>query len=143
MTQHPSASASVRRLPQKHDVLARFWKFGIIQFLEFLRQKLPRSQSHMQSFVFLAYGLTTVLLQDVPVFQNVWMECLGDLARYLYGIEDSPEDKDHWRDTAEVWYWKIIDSTHATEGRLFHHLGILSKNDPLLQLFFFCKSYHS
>jgi hypothetical protein len=139
MTQHPSSSSSVRRLPKRHDVLARYWKYGIVQFLEFLRQKLPQSLSQMQSFIFMAYTLTGVLLQDVPVFENVWMECLGDLARYLYGIDDDTDNKIHWRSIASEWYLKTIDINHGMEGRLFHHLGILSKDDNLLQLYYFCK----
>src|SRR5438270_1590594 len=89
MTQHPSASSSVRRLPKKHDLLARYWKYGIVYLLEYFREKLPISQPHMQSFIYAAYTLTGVLLQDVPVFQAVWMECLGDLVRYLYAIEEN------------------------------------------------------
>lgn len=142
MTQHPSASASVRRLPKRHNILARYWKYGIVQYLEYLRSKLPLSQVHMKSFIFEAYTLTSVLLQDVSVFQAVWMECLGDLARYLYGIEENDEEnKEHWREIASEWYLRTVDGGHGIEGRLFHHLGILSKDDRLLQLFYFSKRY--
>lgn len=96
----------------------------------------------MHSFIFDAYSLTSVLLQDVPVFQNVWMECLGDLSRYLYGIEEEDDEtKEHWRDMAAEWYLKTSDVNNGMEGRLFHHLGILSKFDPLLQLYYFAKRY--
>jgi hypothetical protein len=140
MTQHPSASSSMRRLPKRHDVLARYWKYGVVYLLEYLRQKLPLSQPHMESFIFGTYTLTGVLLQDVPVFQNVWMECLGDLARYLYGIEENDfENKERWKTVAREWYLKTIDVDNGTEGRLFHHLGIISKDDPLLQLFYYIK----
>jgi hypothetical protein len=140
MTQHPSASPSMRRLPKRHDVLARYWKYGVVYLLEYLRQKLPLSQPYMDSFIFGTYTLTGVLLQDVPVFQNVWMECLGDLARYLYGIEENDfENKERWKTVAREWYLKTIDVDNGTEGRLFHHLGIISKDDPLLQLFYYIK----
>jgi hypothetical protein len=142
MTQHPTASANVRRLPRRHDVLTRFWKFGIVHFLEYLREKLPSSEIHMHSFIYAAYTLTGVLLQDVPVFEGVWMECLGDLARYLYGIErNDVEVKDHWKEIATEWYLKTIDYHHGLEGRLYHHLGILSKEDGLLQLTYFAKRF--
>jgi hypothetical protein len=98
----------------------------------------------MHGFIFGAYSLTGLLLQDVPVFQAIWMECLGDLARYLYGIEENDmEDREHWKDIAKEWYLKTIDVSHGMEGRLFHHLGILSKDDQLLQLFYFAKRYFS
>lgn len=96
----------------------------------------------MHDFIFGAYALTGLLLQDVPVFQGVWMECLGDLARYLYAIEENDaEDKDHWREIAREWYLRTIDVNHGIEGRLYHHLGILSKDDRLLQLYYFAKRY--
>ena len=142
MTQHPSASSNLRRLPKRHDVLARYWKCGIVQLLEFFRQNLPKSEMHMREFIFGAYRLTGLLLEDVPMFQGVWMECLGDLARYLYGIEENDEnDKDHWREIAKEWYLRTSDVNHGIEGRLFHHLGILSKGDSIAQLFYFAKRY--
>jgi hypothetical protein len=142
MTQHPVASSSVRRLPKRHDILARYWKYGIIEFLEHLRRKLPSSKVYMESFIFRAYTLTSVLLEDVPSFQPVWMECLGDLARYLYAIEgENEENKEHWKQVAREWYLKTVDSGHALEGRLFHHLGIISKDDSLSQLFYYSKGY--
>lgn len=141
MTQHPSAPPSVRRLPRKHDVLARYWKLGIVQFLEYLRSKLPLSEQHMRFFIFSAYTLTSLLLNDVPVYTAVWQECLGDLARYLFGIEENEaEDKDHWKEVARGWYLRTVDVGHGMEGRLFHHLGILSR-DPLTQLFYYAKRY--
>jgi hypothetical protein len=141
MTQHPVASPNVRRLPKKHDMLARYWKFGIVQLLEFLRAKLPLSETHMESFIYGAYTLTSLLLQDVGAFAGVWEEVLGDLARYLYGIENDEEKKEHWSGVAKEWYLRTVESGGGVEGRLFHHLGILSKGDVCLQLFYFAKRY--
>lgn len=142
MTQHPAASTTVRRLPKKHDILARYWKFGIVQLLEYLRANLPLSETHMESFIYGAYTLTSLLLQDVSGFGAVWEECLGDLARYLYGIEENDEAmKDHWKGIAKEWYCKVVEESGGVEGRLFHHLGILSKDDVCLQLYYFAKRY--
>ena len=84
--------------------------------------------------------MTTICLEDIHVFEAVWMEMLGDLARYLYGIEFEDEgDKEHWKEVARDWYLKAVNLHNALEGRLYHHLGILSKDDPLLQLYYFSK----
>jgi hypothetical protein len=97
----------------------------------------------MESFIFGAYALTTVLLQDVPAFQSVWMECLGDLARYLYGIDKNDvETEEHWKTVASEWYLRTININNGMEGRLFHHLGILSKDDHFLQLYYYSKRYN-
>ena len=67
---------------------------------------------------------------------------LGDLARYLYAIEENEgEDKEHWKEVARWWYLRTSDFGHGMEGRLYHHLGILNK-EPLTQLFYYAKRYH-
>ena len=32
--------------------------------------------------------MMALLLETVPVFEDTWIECLGDLARYRMAIED-------------------------------------------------------
>jgi hypothetical protein len=143
MSQHPSASSTVRRLARRHDMLSRYWRNGIVQLLEHLRLRLPSTEAHMESFIFMAYTLTGVLLQDVPTFQRTWMECLGGLAQYLYEVEEIDlERKDHWKDLASQWYWKAIYLDGGTEGRLFHHLGTLNNSDLLSQMYYFAKRYY-
>jgi len=66
------------------------------------------------------------------------MECLGGLAQYLYGVEETDlERKDHWKGLSSQWYWKAIYLDGGTEGRLFHHLGILNNSDLLSQMYYF------
>jgi hypothetical protein len=140
MSQHPNATPPVRRLPKKYGMLPRYWKFGIVRLLEFLRARLPLSETHMESFIYGAYTVTSVLLEDVPLFASVWEEVLGDLARYLYGIEENDDEKkDHWRGVARGWYKRVVEGCGGVQGRLFHHLGILSKGDGLLQLYYYSR----
>lgn len=82
VSQHPSASPALRRLASKYAMPARMWRHGIHSFLELLRHRLPESSEHMCTFIYQAYSLLAVLYETVPVFEDIWTECLGDLGRY-------------------------------------------------------------
>ena len=83
-SQHPAASIALQRLAAKYAMPARMWRHGIHSFLELLRHRLPYSLEHMQSFIYLSYGIVTLLYETVPAFTDIWIECLGDLGRYRY-----------------------------------------------------------
>ena len=155
-SQHPSASTSLKRLAKKHSMPARMWRHGIHSFLELLRHRLPDSMEHMLTFVHLAYSMVALrkdldhsnrtpltrrtVYETVPAFEDTWIECLGDLARYRMAIEDEdPSDREVWQNVARSWYSKAADKTPYV-GRLYHHLAILARPDMLQQLFYYCKS---
>ncbi|KAH7110579.1 hypothetical protein B0J11DRAFT_204662 [Dendryphion nanum] len=139
-SQHPSASPALRRLASKYSMPARMWKHGIHQFLELLRRNLPASMDYMLAFIYLAYQMVALLYETVPAFEDTWIECLGDLGRYRMAIEDDDiRDRDTWANVARSWYSKAADK-NPTTGRLYHHLAILARSNPLLQLCYYSKS---
>ena len=139
-SQHPSASVALRRLASKYAMPARMWRHGIHSFLELLRHRLPGSIDHMLSFIYLAYSMMALLYETVPTFEDTWIECLGDLARYRMAIEeDDIRDREVWTEVARGWYSKASDKSPVT-GRLYHHLAILARPDALQQLFYYAKS---
>ncbi|KAI5811270.1 hypothetical protein DFH27DRAFT_19132 [Peziza echinospora] len=139
-SQHPSASPALRRLAAKYAMPARMWRHGIHSFLELLRHRLPLSLEHMLSFIYLAYSIMALLYETVPAFEETWIECLGDLGRYRMAIEDDDfRDREVWTVVARTWYSKAADKKPTT-GRLYHHIAILARPNPLQQLFYYCKS---
>src|SRR5271170_2392184 len=103
-SQHPSASHALRRLATKYAMPARMWRHGIHSFLELLRHRLPSSLDHMLAFVYLAYSMMALLMESVPSFEETWIECLGDLARYRMAIEEADErDREVWSGVARMW----------------------------------------
>ncbi|PVH84942.1 hypothetical protein DL98DRAFT_484051 [Cadophora sp. DSE1049] len=139
-SQHPSASPALRRLASKYAMPARMWRHGIHSFLELLRHRLPDSYDHMLAFVYLAYSMMALLYETVPAFEDTWIECLGDLARYRMAIEDEDlEDRKVWAGVGHRWY-SIASQRAPTTGRLYHHLAILTREDVLQQLSLFSKS---
>src|SRR5450432_4222923 len=56
-SQHPSASAALRKLATKYAMPARMWRHSIHSFLKLLRHRIPDSLDHMIAFVYLAYSM--------------------------------------------------------------------------------------
>ncbi|KAI0148272.1 hypothetical protein F4776DRAFT_606898 [Hypoxylon sp. NC0597] len=139
-SQHPSASAALRRLASKYAMPARMWRHGIYSFLELLRHRLPHSLEHMIAFIYSAYSMMALLYETVPAFEDTWIECLGDLGRYRMAIEDDDiRDREVWTSVSQHWYSNASDKSPST-GRLYHHLAILAKPNPLQQLYYYTKS---
>ena len=139
-SQHPVASDALKRLAAKYAMPARMWRHGIHSFLELLRHRLPHSYHQMLTFIYLAYGMMALLYETVSSFRDVWVECLGDLARYRMAIEETDvKDRETWTNVARSWYCKASDKAPTT-GRLYHHLAILARPKAVQQLYFYVKS---
>lgn len=139
-SQHPSASPVLKSVAEKYAMPARLWRYGIHGYLELLRRKLPQSFDHMVNFIYLAYSMMTLLLESVQAFEETWIECLGDLARYQMAVQEhNVYGREVWASVARYWYHKVADrSPHV--GRIQHHLAVLSRPDIIQQLFFYTKS---
>ncbi|CAG7940349.1 unnamed protein product [Penicillium olsonii] len=139
-SQHPAAGAVLKNLAEKYAMPARMWKYGIHSFLELLRQKLPGSVEYMLDFIYLSYSMMTLLLESVTDFKETWIECLGDLARYRMAVEGfDNKDRELWAGVSRYWYNQ--DANRSPEnGRIQHHLAVLSRPDILQQLFHYTKA---
>ncbi|KAL1967640.1 hypothetical protein VTN77DRAFT_2897 [Rasamsonia byssochlamydoides] len=137
---HPAASTVLRKLAEKYAMPARMWRYGIHSFLELLRHRLPGSLEHMLTFIYIAYSMMTLLLESVPSFEETWIECLGDLARYRMAVEEKDmRDREVWSGVARYWYNKAADKNPGI-GRIQHHLAVLARPNILQQLFYYSKS---
>ena len=142
-SQHPSASPPLSKLASKYTMPARMWRHGIHAFLEVLRHRLPASLDHMLAFIYIAYSMMALLYETVTTFEDTWIECLGDLARYRMAIEDSNTgDREIWGAVARSWYNKAADRRPVV-GRLYHHLAILARPFSLSQLAYYTRSLSS
>ena len=139
-SQHPSASLALRKLASKYAMPARMWRHGIHSLLELLRHRLPDALEHMIAFICTAYSMMALLVESVPAFEDTWIECLGDLARYRMAIEEADlRDREVWAGVARYWYNKAANKS-PNVGRIQHHLAVLARPNILQQLFFYTKS---
>ncbi|KAK0550177.1 hypothetical protein OC845_002777 [Tilletia horrida] len=103
----PNLPTSFAVLPIKYNSPVRLWSTAFHLFLERIRQALPFSQSHgpapgdtrgaakqaalldlFEEFIYFAYGYYSNL-HEAETFvkgRSEWMERLGDLARYRFGV---------------------------------------------------------
>ncbi|KAN0095584.1 hypothetical protein V8E51_016295 [Hyaloscypha variabilis] len=70
------------------ELPVRMWRDGIHRNFEPLRHQIPASLGYMLPFIYLAYSMMAFLYEAVPVFEDTWIECLGDFGRYRMAIED-------------------------------------------------------
>ena len=139
-SQYSSASPSLSRLAAKYSMPARMWKHGIHAFLEVLRHRLPDSLDQMLAFTYIAYCMMALLYETVPTFEDTWVKCLGDLARYRMDMEDDDiRDLEVWSGVARFWYRKAADKS-PNVGRLHHHLAILARPSTLQQMRLYTRS---
>ncbi|CAG8096322.1 unnamed protein product [Penicillium olsonii] len=120
-SQHPVADPITKRLPGKYAIPARMWKYAIHSFLELMGLRLRGSLGYMTGFIHLAYSTVTLLLEHVAEFKDIWIECLGDLARYRMAIEGF-HGADHrlWADISRYWY--------------HHHAAAIGRTDSAAQV---------
>jgi hypothetical protein len=130
----------MRRIAAKYAMAARMWRHGIHPFLEILRRRLPESREHMLTYLYMSYSMVVLLYETVSTFEDAWVENLGDLARYRMAIEDDEiRDREIWTVISRNWYSQALDMAPA-QGRLYHHLAILSRPNVLQQLYYYSKS---
>ena len=142
-SQHPAATPNLTKLAARNSMPARLWQFGIHNFLEVLRYRLPESLDYMLAFIYTAYSMMTLLYETVPAFADTWIECLGDLGRYRMAVEDDDRrDRETWSGVSRYWYKKAWDKKPET-GRLAHHLAILSPPFTFEQLSLYLRSLTS
>jgi Est1 DNA/RNA binding domain len=56
--------------------------------------------------------------------------------------DEDPKDREIWANVARYWYCKAADKMPNT-GRLYHHLAILARGNPLQQLYLYSRSLTS
>ncbi|CAO1632740.1 unnamed protein product [Sympodiomycopsis kandeliae] len=104
----PGLPTSHHSLPQDYNLPIRLWQTAFHLLLDRLRHSLPYSSAlppdghvveaekriqvgimdHLTDFIYYAYGFYTTLLEDETFqrFRSVWLENLGDLARYRVAV---------------------------------------------------------
>ncbi|KAL3463993.1 hypothetical protein BJX64DRAFT_276178 [Aspergillus heterothallicus] len=139
-SQNPVGDPFLKGLAQKYSMPARLWRHGIQALLELLRRRLPGSSEFMLTFIHLAYSTMTLLLETAPAFEDSWIECLGDIARYRMLVEEADfREQEVWVRIARYWYNEAADKNPGV-GRIQHHLAVLGRPDIVQQLFYYTKS---
>ncbi|EGD92984.1 hypothetical protein TESG_00546 [Trichophyton tonsurans CBS 112818] len=136
---YPSAPECLRKLAREYTIPQRIWRHAIYPMLDLLHRRLPSSHDYMVSYIYTTYTMLTLLLESVPTFKEVWMEYLGDVARYRMAIEETDcQERKNWENEALCWYQRAADEG-PNIGRIQHHSAVLAK-PYTLRLFYYTKS---
>lgn len=136
-SQHPSAPEYWVNVLEKENMLDGMWNIAIYFCLELLRTRKQDSPMHRLHFISRAYCLIASLLETVPKYENIWIERLGDLARYCAAVKGN-DNSEAWAGTARYWYNKAADKNPGI-GRIQHRLAMM-ESDVFQQLFHYTKS---
>jgi hypothetical protein len=137
--QDPAGQGTLTHYPVEKEIPAKLWQFGIYEYLELLRTRLPDSYEPLLCFLYTAYGILGLLRETNLLFQDTWTECIGDLARYRYAIESNEEVREHWEVVSRTWYMYTSDKLPHV-GRLYHHFAVLNRGYVVPQLCYWAKS---
>jgi len=108
LTWRPNLPASFAALPQNYNIATRIWATAIHSYLEQVRHALPFASpqglpascdkrgvvrqaallDHLEEFIYFAYAYYSNLheAETFARFRTVWLENLGDLARYRMAV---------------------------------------------------------
>ena len=65
--------------------------------------------------------MMALLMESVPNFEETWIECLGDLARYRMAIDETDlRDRKVWSGITRMWYNKAADGSPDVGGIHYH-----------------------
>lgn len=134
--QYPSSDQKLKSLPREKGIAIRVWKHGIHTILEIFRHRLPQCREYLDLYVRSTYAMIGLFYESLIDFKLVWLECLGDVARYMMAIEQDSGYRSVLNKTANTWYQAVLDET-PTIGRLSHHQAVLSGSAPLKQLVYY------
>lgn len=119
------------------------WRYLIHSFLKLLRYRISDSLDHIITFVYLTYSMMGLLIESVSIFEETWIECLRDLARYRIAIKEADlSDREIWSGVARMWYNKAADKS-PNVGRIQHHLAVLARPNIIQWLFYYSKALAS
>jgi hypothetical protein len=136
LAHHPTGNSVTRSLVRKYKIALRLWNKGILKYLDLLRTHSARNQDAMTKFIFHCFSLLTMLVDKPYDYRHMWLEALGDIARFSMAI-GSVSNGD-WRGISQYWYCRAANRSPGV-GRLFHHCAVVCIY-RLDSLYYFCKS---
>ncbi|KAI0718812.1 hypothetical protein C8T65DRAFT_762042 [Cerioporus squamosus] len=107
LTLAPTVPASLKKIPQKYNLIIRLWSHAFYHLLESLRHAARPSTSspvaleYLQQFLNYAYVFYGGLIEErnFAQYRGAFLEALGDLARYWMAVSALIEGTHTWSNT--------------------------------------------
>lgn len=117
-----------RNVVELYKIPRRMWVYGIVGFLEVLKNIMSIFQDHEICLCFIAYCFNVVSMLTDPNFEmeGWWLEKLGDLSRMAIALYASKFID--WKISAEYWY-AISMKTLYGHGKIYYHMSTVQQDN--------------
>lgn len=128
----PSANATQlktgRNIVDLYKIPRRMWVYGIVGFLEVLKNIMTIFLDHEIFLCFIAYCFSVVSNLTDPALdmEGWWCEKLGDLSRMAIALYASRFID--WKISAEYWYSVAMKSMYG-HGKIYYHMCTVQQDN--------------
>lgn len=111
-----------------YKIPRRMWVYGIVGFLEVLKNIINIFQDHEICSCFIAYcfNITSILTDPALEMEGWWCEKLGDLSRMAIALYSSRFID--WKISAEHWY-SVSMKTLYGHGKIYYHMCTVQQDN--------------
>ncbi|OBA23604.1 hypothetical protein METBIDRAFT_30042 [Metschnikowia bicuspidata var. bicuspidata NRRL YB-4993] len=117
-----------RNIVDLYKIPRRMWVYGIVGYLEVLKNMMSIFQDHEIFLCFIAYCFSVVsnLTDPALEMEGWWCEKLGDLSRMAIALYSSRFID--WKISAEYWY-AVSMKTMYGHGKIYYHMCTVQQDN--------------
>ncbi|KAH3662587.1 hypothetical protein OGAPHI_005839 [Ogataea philodendri] len=117
----PTSARAGRPLVTNYRILRRMWVYGVVSFLEVLKNVAAIFVDHEVCGCFIAYAFNIIsCLTDAQLgVEGWWAEKLGDLSRMAIALY--PARYMDWKISSVYWY-QLAMRTQFGHGKIYYHM---------------------
>ncbi|KAM9901221.1 hypothetical protein OXX79_004669 [Metschnikowia pulcherrima] len=117
-----------RNIVDLYKIPRRMWVYGIVGYLEVLKNMMSIFQDHEIFSCFIAYCFSVVsnLTDPALEMEGWWCEKLGDLSRMAIALYSSRFID--WKISAEYWY-AVSMKTMYGHGKIYYHMCTVQQDN--------------
>lgn len=125
----PASTRTGKPLVSNYRILKRMWVYGIVAFLEVLKNVVAICVEHDVCSCFVSYSFNIISCLTDPELgiECWWAEKLGDLSRMAIALY--PAKYMDWKMSSVFWYQEAI-KTQFGHGKIYYHMCSV-ENDNL------------
>ena len=125
----PTSTRTGKPLVSNYRILKRMWVYGVVAFLEVLKNVVAVFVEHEVCACFVAYSFNIIscLLDPELGIECWWAEKLGDLSRMAIALY--PARYMDWKMSSVYWYQEA-SKTQFGHGKMYYHMCSV-ENDNL------------
>lgn len=117
-----------RNIVELYKIPRRMWVYGIVGFLEVLKNIMTIFQEHEICLCFIAFCFSIISILTDPnlEMEGWWLEKLGDLSRMAIALYASKFID--WKISAEFWYATSLKTLYG-HGKIYYHMCTVQQDN--------------